>query len=169
MHSSRAAATVFYPAKAELVLDVIPVDLAAHGDDSDLGALLSRKQKPIYQLCTSDLEFAADAPTYWQRALSNRREHRNNGWTHALARTASGSGRGVAEASTTCPSEKLPKLLKQAAAFARSVVGEENQRAKKVESEIAKFKENTDLARELVEVYRPYIQELVYTFHASKH
>src|SRR5208283_3846785 len=30
-----------------------------------------------------------------------------------------------------------------------------------------KFKENTDLARELVEVYRPYIQQLVYTFHAS--
>src|SRR5208283_2139401 len=37
----------------------------------------------------------------------------------------------------------------------------------KIESGIDKFKENTDLARELVEVYRPYIQELVYTFHAS--
>ena len=46
-------------------------------------------------------------------------------------------------------------------------MGEENQRAKKIESGIEKFKENTDLARELVEVYRPYIQELVYTFHAS--
>ncbi len=68
---------------------------------------------------------------------------------------------------TTSPATRLPQILKQAAAFARSVVGEENQRAKKIEAGIDKFKENTDLARELVEVYRPYIQELVYTFHAG--
>src|SRR5208282_290397 len=64
-------------------------------------------------------------------------------------------------------SDTIPQILKQAAAFARSVLGEEDQRAKKLESGIDKFKENTDLARELVEVYRPYIQQLVYTFHAS--
>ena len=99
-------------------------------------------------------------------ALSNRREHRKDGGTmrwlgpHLEAVVVSQNTYDLA-------SEKLPKLLKQAAAFARSVVGEENQRAKKIESEIDKFKENTDLARELVEVYRPYIQELVYTFHAS--
>jgi hypothetical protein len=64
-------------------------------------------------------------------------------------------------------SRTVPQILKQAAALARSVLGEDHQRAKKIESGIDKFKENSDLARELVEVYRPYIQELVYTFHAA--
>ncbi len=156
----------FYPAKAELVLDVIPVDLAAHAMIPILGVLLSRKQKPIYQLCTSDRNPLPMRRLVELTALSNRREHRKDGGTmrwlgpHLEAVVVSQNTYDLA-------SEKLPKLLKQAAAFARSVVGEENQRAKKIESEIAKFKENTDLARELVEVYRPYIQELVYTFHAS--
>src|SRR5712692_10583904 len=44
----------FYPARPDLVLDVIPVDLAAHAMIPILGALLLRKQKPVYQLCTSD-------------------------------------------------------------------------------------------------------------------
>ena len=87
----------FYPAKAELVLDVIPVDLAAHAMIPILGALLSRKQKPIYQLCTSDRESAADAPAgRADRAQQSPRA--SQGRRHdALARTASGSGRRLAE------------------------------------------------------------------------
>ena len=156
----------FYPAKADLVLDVIPVDLAAHAMIPILGALLSRKHKPIYQLCTSDRNPLPMRRLVELTALSNRREHRKDGGTmrwlgpHLEAVVVSQSTYDLA-------SETLPHILKQAAAFARSVVGEENQRAKKIESSIDKFKENTDLARELVEVYRPYIQELVYTFHAS--
>ena len=156
----------FYPAKADLVLDVIPVDLAAHAMIPILGALLSRKHKPIYQLCTSDRNPLPMRRLVELTALSNRREHRKDGGTmrwlgpHLEAVVVSQNTYDLA-------SETLPQILKQAAAFARSVVGEENQRAKKIEAEIDKFKENTDLARELVEVYRPYIQELVYTFHAS--
>jgi long-chain acyl-CoA synthetase len=45
----------FYPAKPDLVLDVIPVDLAAHAMIPLLGALLLRRHQPIYQLCTSDV------------------------------------------------------------------------------------------------------------------
>jgi long-chain acyl-CoA synthetase len=156
----------FYPAKAELVLDVIPVDLAAHAMIPILGALLSRKHKPIYQLCTSDRNPLPMRRLVELTALSNRREHRKDGGTmrwlgpHLEAVVVSQNTYDLA-------SETLPRILKQAAAFARSVVGEENQRAKKIENGIDKFKENTDLARELVEVYRPYIQELVYTFHAS--
>jgi long-chain acyl-CoA synthetase len=156
----------FYPAKADLVLDVIPVDLAAHAMIPILGALLSRKHKPIYQLCTSDRNPLPMRRLVELTALSNRREHRKDGGTmrwlgpHLEAVVVSQNTYDLA-------SETLPQILKQAAAFARSVVGEENQRAKKIESSIDKFKENTDLARELVEVYRPYIQELVYTFHAS--
>jgi long-chain acyl-CoA synthetase len=156
----------FYPAKAELVLDVIPVDLAAHAMIPILGALLSRKHKPIYQLCTSDRNPLPMRRLVELTALSNRREHRKEGGTmrwlgpHLEAVVVSQNTYDLA-------SEKLPQILKQAAAFARSVVGEENQSAKSIESGIDRFKENTDLARELVEVYRPYIQELVYTFHAS--
>ncbi len=156
----------FYPAKAELVLDVIPVDLAAHAMIPILAALLSRKHKPIYQLCTSDRNPLPMRRLVELTALSNRREHRKDGGTmrwlgpHLEAVVVSQSTYDLA-------SNTVPRILKQAAAFARSVVGEENQRAKKIESGIDKFKENTDLARELVEVYRPYIQELVYTFHAS--
>ena len=156
----------FYPATADLVLDVIPVDLAAHAMIPILGALLSRKQKPIYQLCTSDRNPLPMRRLIELTGLSHRSEHRKDGGTmrwlgpHLEAVVVSQNTYDLA-------SDKLPQILKQAAAFARSVVGEENQRAKKIESGIDKFKENTDLARELVEVYRPYIQQLTYTFHAS--
>ncbi len=155
----------FYPAKAELVLDVIPVDLAAHAMIPILAALLIRKQKPIYQICTSDRNPLPMRRLVELTALSNRKEHRKDtgamGWlgNHLEAVVVSQNTYDLA-------SETLPRILKQAAGFARSVLGEENQRAKKIESGIDKFKENTDLARELVEVYRPYIQELIYTFHA---
>jgi long-chain acyl-CoA synthetase len=156
----------FYPAKAELVLDVIPVDLAAHAMVPILAALLSRKHEPIYQLCTSDRNPLPMRRLVELTALSNRREHRKDTGTmrwlgpHLEAVVVSQNTYDLA-------SNTVPRILKQAAAFARSVVGEENQRAKKIESGIDKFKENTDLARELVEVYRPYIQELVYTFHGA--
>ncbi len=156
----------FYPAKAELVLDVIPVDLAAHAMIPILGALLSRKHKPIYQLCTSDRNPLPMRRLVELTALSNRREHRKDGGTmrwlgpHLEAVVVSQNTYDLA-------SNTVPQVLKQAAAFARSVVGEENQRAKKIAAGIDKFKENTDLARELVEVYRPYIQKLIYTFHAA--
>ena len=71
----------FYPAKAELVLDVIPVDLAAHAMIPILGALLSRKHKPIYQLCTSDRNPLPMRRLVELTALSNRREHRKDGGT----------------------------------------------------------------------------------------
>jgi long-chain acyl-CoA synthetase len=156
----------FYPAKADLVLDVIPVDLAAHAMIPILGALLSRKHKPVYQLCTSDRNPLPMRRLVELTALSNRREHRKDGGTmrwlgpHLEAVVVSQNTYDLA-------SNTVPRVLKQAAAFARNVLGEENQRAKKIESGIDKFKENTDLARELIEVYRPYIQKLVYTFHAA--
>src|SRR5882757_1806037 len=44
----------FYPATADLVLDVIPVDYVAHAMIPILAVLIAGKQQPIYQLCTSD-------------------------------------------------------------------------------------------------------------------
>src|SRR5271156_1012337 len=156
----------FYPASAELVLDVIPVDLAAHAMVPILAALLSRKHQPIYQLCTSDRNPLPMRRLVELTALSNRREHRKDGGTMRWLGPHLEAG-VVSQSTYDLASNTVPKILKQAAAFARSVVGEENQRAKKIESGIAKFKENTDLARELVEVYRPYIQKLIYTFHGA--
>ncbi len=115
----------FYPAKAELVLDVIPVDLAAHAMIPILGALLSRKQKPIYQLCTSDRNPLPMRRLIELTGLSHRNEHRKDGGTmrwlgpHLEAVVVSQNTYDLA-------SDRLPQILKQAAAFARSVVGEEN-------------------------------------------
>ena len=156
----------FYPAKAELVLDVIPVDLAAHAMIPILGALLLRKQKPVYQLCTSDRNPLPMRRLVELTGLSNRIEHRKETGTmswlgqHLEAVVVSQNTYDLA-------SKTIPRILEQGAELIRDVVGAENQSAKKIESGIRKFKENTDIARELVEVYRPYIQELVYTFHAG--
>src|SRR6202166_3944376 len=156
----------FYPAKADLVLDVIPVDLAAHAMIPILGALLLRKQKPVYQLCTSDRNPLPMRRLVGLTELSNRIENRKKrgtmGWLgqHLEAVVVSQNTYDLA-------SRTIPRILEQGAELIRDVVGAENQSAKKIESGIKKFKENTDIARELVEVYRPYIQELVYTFHAG--
>ena len=48
-----------------------------------LGALLSRKHKPIYQLCTSDRNPLPMRRLVELTALSNRREHRKDGGTMA--------------------------------------------------------------------------------------
>ncbi len=156
----------FYPAKAELVLDVIPVDLAAHAMIPILAALLLRRQKPIYQLCTSDRNPLPMRRLVELTALSNRSEHRKEGGTMSwLGRHLEAVV--VSQNTYDLASRTIPRILEQGAELVRNVVGAENQRAKKIESGIRKFKENTDLARDLVEVYRPYIQELVYTFHAG--
>ncbi|MFZ1120805.1 MAG: SDR family oxidoreductase, partial [Candidatus Binataceae bacterium] len=69
----------FYPAKGELVLDVIPVDLAAHAMIPILAALLAGRHKPVYQLCTSDTNPLPMRRLVELTGLSNRREHRRVG------------------------------------------------------------------------------------------
>ena len=69
----------FYPAKAELVLDVIPVDLAAHAMIPILAATLLKRQKPIYQLCTSDRNPLPMYRLVELTGLANRNEHRKHG------------------------------------------------------------------------------------------
>ncbi|HYK64953.1 MAG TPA: AMP-binding protein, partial [Patescibacteria group bacterium] len=141
-------------------------DLAAHAMVPILAALLLRQQKPIYQLCTSDRNPLPMRRLIELTALGHRREHRKDGGTmrwlgpHIEAVVVSQSTYDLA-------SDTIPRVLKNAAAFARNLLGEDNQRAKRIEAGIDRFKDDTDLARDLVEVYRPYIQELVYTFHGS--
>ena len=58
------------------MLDVIPVDLAAHAMIPILAALLLKRHQPIYQLCTSDVNPLPMRRLVELTALGNRREHR---------------------------------------------------------------------------------------------
>lgn len=154
----------FYPAKAELVLDVIPVDLAAHAMVPILAALLLKRQKPVYQLCTSDRNPLPMRRLVELTALSNRREHRHtNGSMRRLSRHLEAVV--VSQGTYDFASLTLPQFLRRTADAAKTLLGDKSEHLKRVEDQIDRFKENTDLARTLVEVYRPYIQELAYTFH----
>jgi long-chain acyl-CoA synthetase len=156
----------FYPAKPELVLDVIPVDMAAHAMIPILAALLLKRQKPVYQLCTSDRNPLPMRRLVELTGLANRHEHRGDkGEMGRLARHMEAVA--VSENTYDLASNTLPRLLKRATELVRSISGKNSQRLRAIEDRIDSFKENTDLARELVDVYRPYILELVYTFHGA--
>jgi long-chain acyl-CoA synthetase len=156
----------FYPANAELVLDIIPVDLAAHAMIPILAALLTKRHRPVYQLCTSDVNPLPMRRLVELTALSNRREHRKEGG--AMAKIGPHIEAVVVSQQTyDLASNTMPRIMKHAASFARSVLGEESDRARKFESNVDWIAEDMDLAREMVEVYRPYIQELIYTFHGT--
>ncbi|MGH7934957.1 MAG: AMP-binding protein [Candidatus Binataceae bacterium] len=157
----------FYPARGELVLDVIPVDLAAHAIIPVLAALLLKRHRPIYQLCTSDVNPLPMRRLVELTALSNRRENRrgNGGPLGKLGPHLEAVV--VSQNTYDLVSRTLPSLLKQTAALSRTLLGSQSQPARRFEQRVDKLCENTELARSLVEVYRPYIQELVYTFHGA--
>ena len=156
----------FYPAKGELVLDIVPVDFAAHAMIPILAALLTGRHEPVYQLCTSDTNPLPMRRLVELTALSNRREHRRVGGP--MGRFAPHLEAVVVSQSTyELASRTLPDLLKKGAGAARSLLSEDSERTRKFERSVDKFGANTAMARELVEVYRPYIQELVYTFHGA--
>jgi long-chain acyl-CoA synthetase len=156
----------FYPAKGELVLDVLPVDLAAHAMIPILAALLLKRHEPVYQLCTSDRNPLTMRQLVELTALGNRREQRRAGG--AMAKLAPHFEAVVVSRTTyDLVSGAAPQLLKHLSGFARTVFGAGSTRARAIEHSIDRLCENTELAREMVEVYRPYISELSYTFHSK--
>jgi long-chain acyl-CoA synthetase len=158
----------FYPARGELVLDIIPVDFAAHAIIPILGALLTKRHQPIYQLCTSDVNPLPMRRLVELTALSNRREQRVNP-EGPMGKLAPHLEAVVVSQNTyDLVSRTLPALLKQTAALAQTLMGEESAPARKFAQQADKLYDNTEMARSLVEVYRPYIQDLVYTFHGRK-
>jgi len=155
----------FYPARPRLVLDVIPVDLAAHAIIPIMGALLVKRHQPIYQLCTSDVN-----PLPMQRlveltALSNRREHRRAGGGPMGKLAPHLEAVVVSQNTYNLVSKTLPAILQHAAGLAKILAGEHSAAARKFEQRITRISESAELARSLVDVYLPYIQELAYTFH----
>ncbi|MBV8358809.1 MAG: AMP-binding protein [Deltaproteobacteria bacterium] len=154
----------FYPARPRLVLDVIPVDLAAHAIIPIMGALLLKHHQPIYQLCTSDVNPLPMRRLVELTALSNRREQRRTG-DGPMGKLAPHLEAVVVSQNTyELVSKTLPAILQQAAGLANTLAGEHSA-ARKFEQRITRICESTELARSLVEVYLPYIQELAYTFH----
>jgi len=131
-----------------------------------LGALLLKRHQPIYQLCTSDRNPLPMRRLVELTALSNRREHRKRGGP--MGKLAPHLEAVVVSQSTyELVSETLPKLLKHGSALAKTLMGGESIPARKIAQQVDSLTENAELARSLVEVYRPYIQELVYTFHGN--
>ena len=155
----------FYPAKADLVLDVIPVDLAAHAMIPILGALLLRRHQPVYQLCTSDVNPLPMRRLVELTGLANRLEQRKRGASPMGKLAPHLEAVVVAQSTYELASKTVPAMLKQAAALAQTVMGTESVAASGFAKAIEQIAENADRARSLVEVYRPYIQDLVYTFH----
>ncbi len=156
----------FYPAKAELVLDVLPVDLAAHAMIPILAALLLKRQEPVYQLCTSDTNPLTMRRLVELTALGNRREQRRAGG--AMAKLAPHLEAVVVSKTTyDVISGTVPQLLRHLSGFARTILGPGSTRARAIDRSIDRLSENTQLAREMVAVYQPYISELIYTFHSK--
>jgi long-chain acyl-CoA synthetase len=157
----------FYPARGELVLDIIPVDFAAHAIISIVGALLSKRHCPIYQLCTSDVNPLPMRRLVELTALSNRREQRIGAGSPMGKLTPHLEAVVVSQNTYDLVSRTVPSLLKQSAALAKTLMGEASAPARKYEQQVDKIYDNAEMARSLVEVYRPYIQDLVYTFHGK--
>jgi len=156
----------FYPARGDLVLDVLPVDLAAHAMVPILAALMLNRHRPVYQLCTSDVNPLPMRRLVELTALSNRRENRRApGPMGKLA--AHLEAVVVSQETYELVSRTLPAILEKGAAAARSATGDRSEALRKLEGRIDKLSANTELARSLVEVYLPYIQKLVYTFHGA--
>jgi long-chain acyl-CoA synthetase len=155
----------FYPARARLVLDVIPVDLAAHAIIPITGALLLKRHQLIYQLCTSDVNPLPMRRLVELTALSNRQEHRRAG-NGPMGKLAPHLEAVVVSRNTyELVSKTMPAILQHAAGLVKTLAGERSAAAGKFEQRAARICESTELARSLVEVYLPYIQELAYTFH----
>jgi len=154
----------FYPARPDLVLDVIPVDMVAHAMVPILAALLRRAQAPIYQLGTSDCNPLTMRRLVELTALGNREHQRDgNGTMGRLAPHLEAVV--VSKRAYDLVSRTAPEMLKSALRMGHGAAGGQERRASQLEQKLDRVFEQIDIARAMVEVYRPYIQDLTYTFH----
>ena len=156
----------FIPATGPLVLDVIPVDLVAHAIVPVLAALLLKRHQPIYQLGTSDVNPLPMRRLVELTGLSNRRDHRLNGGP--MGKLAPHLDATVASPQTyQMVTRQIPAILKQAASIGRMVLGDDSAPARKFEEQVEKIGKSALMVRSLAKVYRPYTEDLVYTFHGK--
>jgi long-chain acyl-CoA synthetase len=154
----------FYPARRDLVLDVIPVDLVAHAMVPVMAALLLGRQEPIYQLGTSNCNPLPMRRLVELTGLANRQYQRHGrGTMGKLAPHLEAVI--VSKEAYDFISLTAPEWVRQAVDFAKSAAALEPSRTRQFDQRLDKFLGQVDIARSLVSVYLPYIQDLVYTFH----
>jgi long-chain acyl-CoA synthetase len=154
----------FYPARPDLVLDVIPVDLVAHAMVPVMAALISGRHEPIYQLGTSECNPLPMRRLVELTALANREYQRDGrGTMGKLAPHLEAVI--VSREAYDFISLAAPEFIKQAVGFAKSAARLEPGRTRRFDKRLDGFLDQVGIARSLVSVYLPYIQDLVYTFH----
>ncbi len=154
----------FYPARRDLVLDVIPVDLVAHAMVPVMAALLLGRQDPIYQLGTSDCNPLPMRRLVELTGLANRQYQRGGrGTMGKLAPHLEAVI--VSKGAYDFVSLTAPEFVRHAVDFAKSAARLEPSRTRQFDQRLDKLMGQIDIARSLVSVYLPYIQDLVYTFH----
>ena len=154
----------FYPARPDLVLDVIPVDLVAHAMVPVMAALLLGRQEPIYQLGTSDCNPLPMRQLVELTGLANREYQRGGrGTMGKLAPHLEAVI--VSREAYDFISLTAPQWVRQAVGLAKSAARLEPARTRQFDQRLDAFMGQIDIARSLVSVYLPYIQDLVYTFH----
>ena len=155
----------FYPAKSDLVLDVIPVDTVAHAMIAILGALLLKRHQPIYQLGTSDRNPLSMRRLVELTGLAHRHVHgKDKGEVGWMARHFEATV--VSNSTFERGARALPQILERRASCGR-LERTLPQRLSRVQNRLDTIKGNADLARDLVQVYRPFIVNLEYTFHCA--
>src|SRR5579875_126230 len=154
----------FYPARPDLVLDVIPVDLVAHAMVPVLAALLVRRQDPIYQLGTSDCNPLPMRRLVELTGLANREYQRDGRGTMGKLAPHLESVI-VSREAYEFVSRTGPRFIRQAVDFVKSAAKLDNSRTRRFDQRLDQFLDQIDVARSLISVYLPHIQDLVYTFH----
>ncbi|HZY60689.1 MAG TPA: AMP-binding protein, partial [Candidatus Binataceae bacterium] len=154
----------FYPARPDLVLDIIPVDMVVHPMVPILAALLLGRQEPIYQLGSSDCNPLTMKRLVELCGLANREYQRHGRGT--LGKLAPHmEAVVVSREAYDFVSLTAPRFIKQAVDFAKTAARIDSARTRHFDQRLDKLMDQIDVARSLVKVYLPYIQDLVYTFH----
>ncbi len=109
----------FYPARPDLVLDVVPVDMVAHPMVPILAALLLGRQEPIYQLGSSDCNPLTMKRLVELCGLANREYQRHGRGT--MGKLAPHLEAVVVSMETyEFASQTAPQFIKQAIDFAKT-------------------------------------------------
>jgi long-chain acyl-CoA synthetase len=155
----------FYPARRDLILDVIPVDLVAHAMFPILAALLLGRQEAIYQLGSSDRNPFRMERLIELTAVANRRYHREHGEATGKLLTQHLEPIAVSQKTYEAAGKLLPQALAQVARAGRVVLGRDSPAVRHLERWAAQTTDRIRLGQSLIEIYRPYIQEFSYIFH----
>ncbi len=156
----------FYPARRELILDVIPVDLVAHAMFPVLAALLLGRHEPIYQLGSSDSNPFRMERLIELTAVANRRHQREHGETAGKLLTQHLEPIAVSHKTYEAAIWGLPRALAQTARAGQLLMGRDAPAVRRLERWAAQTSDRIRLGQSLIDIYRPYIQDFSYIFHS---